>query len=341
MNKPFDVEALCRFLAEVEPAFAEPEGVTLELFGGGASNLTALVSAGEQRLVVRRAPPGKKAATAHDMVREAKVLRAVRPSFPLVPKVIAIGEDSGLLGTPFFVMEYIEGQAVGRDLPQKVSSEQAQRLCKNLIDLHAKLHGIDLEASDLISLGKPEGYVRRQIEGWSKRYRAARTDDVPPCEEIIAWLAEKMPPESGASLVHGDFKFDNLILDAKDITHIIGVLDWEMAALGDPLMDLGASLVYWVQLDDPKPLQAIRTQPTTLPGMMTRDEVVARYATQTGRTIEDFTYYYVYGLFRLAGIAQQIYARFKLGQTNNPRFAGFGQAVNVLAAQAQRVIERG
>ncbi len=338
MSELFDRDALFRFLAAVDPAFNDPSTATLELFSGGASNLTALVRAGDRALVVRRAPPGKKAATAHDMVREARILTAIRPYFPLVPKVVAVCDDPDVLGTPFFVMEHLEGRIAGRRLPEKVTEEQAQTLCENLVDLHADLHAIDLVETGLENLGKPEGYVERQIKGWTERYRAARTDDVPTCERIIAWLEEHMPVESGACLIHNDFKFDNVILDPDDVTRITGVLDWEMAAIGDPLMDLGASLAYWVERGDPEPLKAIRMQPTTVPGMMTREEVVTRYAERTGRAIEDFTYYYVYGLFRLAGIAQQIYARYKLGQTKNERFAGFGQAVNVLADQANRVI---
>jgi aminoglycoside phosphotransferase (APT) family kinase protein/NAD(P)-dependent dehydrogenase (short-subunit alcohol dehydrogenase family) len=338
MSELFDLTALCRFLAGVEPAFADPAGVTLQPFSGGVSNLTALLRSGDRKLVVRRAPPGKKAATAHDMVREARVLTAVRPHFPLVPRVITVGEDPVILGTPFFVMEFLEGRTIGRDLPEPVSPRQARTLCERLVDLHADLHGIDLESTGLASLGRAEGYVKRQIEGWAERYRAARTDDVPRCERIIAWLEEQMPAEAGGCLVHNDFKFDNVVVAPDDVTRIVGILDWEMATVGDPLMDLGASLAYWVQRDDPTTLQAIRTQPTTVPGMMTRSEVVAHYAARTGREIGDFTYYYVYGLLRLAAIAQQIYARFKLGQTSDQRVASFGKAVTILADQAQRVI---
>ncbi len=338
MAELFDLTALCRFLAGVEPAFADPARVTLQPFSGGVSNLTALLRAGDRALVVRRAPPGKKAATAHDMVREARVLTAVRPHFPLAPRVIAVGEDASVLGTPFFVMEFLEGRPIGRDLPEPVSPAQARTLCERLVDLHADLHRLDLETTGLAGLGKAQGYVRRQIEGWAERYRAARTDDVPRCERIIAWLQEHLPAESGACLVHNDFKFDNVVVAPDDVTRIVGVLDWEMATIGDPLMDLGASLAYWVERDDPAEMRAIRTQPTTVPGMLTRDEVVARYAARAGREIGDFTYYYVYGLLRLAAIAQQIYARFKLGQTTDPRLAGFGRAVTVLADHAGRVI---
>lgn len=338
MGELFDLNALCRFMAGVDPAFADPQRVVLTPFRGGVSNLTAVIQSGDRKLVVRRAPPGKKAATAHDMVREAHVLKAVRPHFPLAPEVVAVGEDPAILGTPFFVMEFLEGRTIGRDLPEEATRTQARTLCENLVELHADLHGLDLEETGLASLGRAEGYVRRQIEGWARRYRAARTDDVPRCEAIMAWLTDHMPAESGACLVHNDFKFDNVVVAPDDITRIVGVLDWEMAAVGDPLMDLGASLAYWVERDDPAPLKAMRTQPTTLPGMMTRDEVVARYAERTGKTIGDFTYYTVYGLLRLAAIAQQIYARYRLGQTDDRRFASFGQAVTILSDQALRVI---
>lgn len=342
MSELFDKDALFRFLAEVDPAFGDPSGATLELFSGGVSNLTALVRSGERALVVRRAPPGKKAATAHDMVREARILTAIRPHFPLVPKVIAVCENADVSGAPFFVMEYLDGKIPGRQFPGVLSPGQARTLCENLVNLHADLHAIDLAATGLESLGKPEGYVERQIRGWAQRYRAALTDDVPTCENIVAWLEKHMPAESGACLIHNDYKFDNVVLDPNDLTRIIGILDWEMAAIGDPLMDLGASLAYWVEPGDPEPLKAIRRLPTTMPGMMTRDEVVACYASRSGRVIGDFTYYYVYGLFRLAGIAQQIYVRYRLGQTNDKRFEAFGQAVTILAGHAERVIrERG
>lgn len=338
MNESFDLPALCRFLTDLEPDFSDSEKVSLETFSGGASNLTALLTAGERSLVVRRAPPGRKAATAHDMVREASVMSAIKPHFPLVPQVVAVCDDPEILGTCFFVMEYMAGGIPGRRLPQQATPDQARALCENLVNLHADIHALDLQATGLSQLGKPEGYVERQIAGWSKRYRQARTDDVPTCERVIAWLEEHQPPESGACLIHNDFKFDNVVLDPHDPTRIVGILDWEMATLGDPLMDLGASLAYWVERGDSEGMKAIRMQPTTVAGMMTRAEVVAHYAQRSGRDIGDFTYYYVYGLFRLAGIAQQIYQRYTLGQTKNPRFASFGQAVNVLARQAQKVI---
>ena len=333
-----DKKALSGFLASWDPVFAQPDKLNVTSLTGGASNLTFKVSVGDRVCVVRHAPPGRKAATAHDMVREARILMAVRPHFPYCPEIYAVCEDSSVLGTPFFVMEFLPGVVVGRDLPVELSRDTARALCESLIQLHARLHALDLNETGLIDFGKPDGYVQRQIAGWSKRYSDVRTDDVPQCERLMQWLDDNRPAEMGACLVHNDFKFDNLILDANDPTRIVGVLDWEMAAVGDPFMDLGASLAYWVQRDDPDEVQALRTLPTTIEGMMTRNEVVERYMELSDRRVDDFTFYYVYGLFRLAGIAQQIYYRFKKGQTSDPRFAVFGFAVNMLVQQAEKLI---
>lgn len=337
MSNPFDLSILARVLGNIDSQFADPQKLEVTAFSGGASNLTARVVAGDRSLVVRRAPPGKKAATAHDMVREARILQAVRPHFPLVPKVYYVEESPEVLGTPFFVMEHLEGLVPGHKFPVRLSAEQAHKLCQNLIDLHADLHAVDLQATGLHSLGKPDGYVERQVKGWSGRYRDARTEDVPKAEDLMAWLEANRPTEVGAALIHNDFKLDNVVLSPGDPTRIIGVLDWEMATIGDPLMDLGASMAYWVQAGDSPAMQAVKTLPTTVPGMFTRDELLACYLDRSGRLVDDFTFYYVYGLFRLAVIAQQIYKRFTLGQTTNPRFAGFGQAVNVLIQQARQV----
>ncbi len=337
-----DTAALRAWLLEhLPPALsAEVAAHPLQVvpFDSGHSNLTYAAQAGPLELVVRRAPPGVKAKTAHDMVREARVLSAIRPNFPLAPEVFAVCDDPAVIGTCFFVMERLHGPIPGRSLPVRLTPGQAKRLMAGLMDLHADLHAIDLEATGLADLGKPDGYVARQVAGWSKRYRAARTDDVPTCEALMAWLDRHQPTESGAALIHNDFKLDNVVLDAADPTRIVGVIDWEMATVGDPLLDLGASMAYWVQRDDPPELQVIRTLPSTVPGMPTRAELVARYLERSGRQVEDFTWYYVYGLFRLAVIAQQIYLRYVLGQSKNPRFAGLGVAVRALSDHAWRVI---
>lgn len=333
-----DAKALAGFLGKWNSAFCKADDLTITRLAGGASNLTYKIASGDHTCVVRHAPPGRKAVTAHDMVREARILQAVRPFYPHCPEVYAVCESREILGTPFFVMEYIDGVVAGRSLPVQLDEQTARALCRAQVELHVKLHSLDIEQTGLINLGKPKGYISRQIEGWSKRYTDVRTEDVPDCKRIMNWLAETQPKEVDACFIHNDFKFDNLVLDPDNPVHIKGVLDWEMAAVGDPFMDLGATLAYWIQRDDPDEVQAVGTLPTTIPGMMTRQEVIDTYMELSGRRVDDFTFYLVYGLFRLAGIAQQIYYRFKKGQTDDQRFAMFGFAVNLLAKQAEDYI---
>jgi aminoglycoside phosphotransferase (APT) family kinase protein len=316
--------------------------VRLRQFQGGASNLTYQLDIGTRKLILRRPPSGTKPKSGHDMGREFRVLSALHGHFPC-PRPLLYCEDQALIGAPFYVMEKIEGLILRRDLPPGISytPEQARRLCDNFLDTLVRLHTLDYRALGLGELGKPEGYVQRQVEGWCERFERAWTDDVPKCEAIMRWLKAHRPSDSPyPGLIHNDYRFDNLVLSPADRLSVIGVLDWEMCTVGDPLLDLGSTLAYWVQADDPAPVQAIRMQPSHLPGMPTRAELVERYARATGRAIEKFDWYYVFGLFRLAVIAQQIYYRYKLGQTRNPRFQAFGMFVAVLAQVAETVIER-
>jgi aminoglycoside phosphotransferase (APT) family kinase protein len=221
-----------------------------------------------------------------------------------------------------------------------LSSEQAGTLCDKLLDVHVELHAIDYKQIGLEHYGKPEGYVRRQVEGWSKRYRAARTPDAPDFEEGMTWLDEKMPPDSDKpGIVHNDFRFDNVVLDTNDPMKIIGVLDWELSTIGDPLMDVGNSLAYWIQPGDPPEMQAMRLMPTNVDGMYTREKLVQRYAEKSARKFQNFDFYYCFGMFRLAVIAQQIYYRFYHGQTKDQRFQTMIYAVQVLEKASQRLIE--
>jgi aminoglycoside phosphotransferase (APT) family kinase protein/alkylation response protein AidB-like acyl-CoA dehydrogenase len=341
-GEELDAAKLQEWLARQNPELTGPLHITQ--FPGGFSNLTYLVRQGEREWVLRRPPFGTKAKTAHDMGREFRVLSALRRVFPYSPKPVLSCEDESVMGSPFYVMERIQGTIIRRDLPAglTLSPGDARTLCENLLDVQVALHRVDVQAAGLADFGKPEGYVRRQVEGWSERYRKARTQDVPDAESLMKWLEQHQPAESGrAALIHNDYKFDNVVLDPKNPLRIIGVLDWEMATLGDPLMDLGCSVAYWTQADDPPDLQMIRQLPTHLPGMMTRRELVARYAEKSGIAIGDFHFYYVFGLFRLAVIAQQIYYRYANGQTTNKRFAQFGQIVAVLCRHAERVIQSG
>ncbi|MEJ2718803.1 MAG: phosphotransferase family protein [Deltaproteobacteria bacterium] len=310
-------------------------------FPSGYSNLTYLVTIGDRELVLRRPPIGTKARTAHDMSREYRILNALKPVFPYCPEPLVYTEDAAVMGCPFYVMERIHGIVLRKELPLGLSytPEQARRLFEHLLDVQLELHAVDYQKIGLADFGKPEGYVERQVVGWTKRYRAARTDDAPDCEEVMAWLEEKMPPDSDRpAIIHNDYRFDNVVLDEQDRMRIIGVLDWEMATVGDPLMDLGNSMSYWIEPGDPPEMEIVRMMPTNIEGAPTRKEMVERYEAQSGRSIEHFDFYYCFGLFRLAVIAQQIYYRYYHGQTADERFKMLIFAVKTLVNAAEKVI---
>ena len=308
-------------------------------FSGGASNLTYLLRWPRRDLILRRPPAGQKARGAHDMRREFTIQSRLRPVYPYVPRMVALCDDASVVGSDFYLMERIEGTILGRDLPPgtDLSEEQVRRLCTGVLDRLVELHAVDAEKAGLGDLGKGRGYVARQVAGWSERFRRARTDDVGDFEQVMAWLDEHQPEDVGSCVIHNDYRFDNVVLD--DDLEVRGVLDWEMATLGDPLMDLGGALAYWVQADDDEVFAQFRRQPTHLPGMLTRAEVVDYYAERTGLSVtpEQWTFYEVFGLFRVAVIAQQIYYRYVHGQTTNEAFAIFGPAVQYLE---QRCKER-
>lgn len=314
---------------EVEGLVGPPE---VRQFAGGASNLTYLLRYPGRDLVLRRPPVGHAGAGAHDMAREYDVQRRLRPHFPAVPVVLAHDPAADR-----YVMEHVPGLILRADLPAGVTldPEQARALGLGVFRALADLHAVDVDAAGLRGLGKGEGYVRRQVEGWSRRYRAARTDDVPDAEDVMGWLDAHQPAAVGAVLVHGDWRLDNLVLDPDDLSRVRAVLDWEMATVGDPLMDLGASLAYWVQADDDELFSLMRRQPSDLPGMPTRDEVVADYAARCGVAVGGWTFYEVYGLFRLAVIVQQIWARYRAGTTTNPAFRHFGGACTLLVERCR------
>lgn len=315
--------------------------IEIKQFPSGFSNLTYLIKVGEKEMVLRRPPFGKKAKTAHDMGREYKILSALKPVFPYCPQPLVYSEDESIIGSPFYVMERISGIILRRDLPAELifTPQEARTLSENLIKAQYHLHSVDYEKAGLADFGKPEGYVKRQVQGWSRRYRDAITPDVPDFEKVMTWLDEKMPGESGViGIIHNDFKFDNTILNPANPTEIIGVLDWEMATLGDPLMDLGSSLGYWVEKDDPPMMQIIRQMPTNLDGMLTRKEQFKFYCELMGISSNYFDFYYSFGLFRLAVIAQQIYYRFYHGQTKDSRFSALTEPIKALEATALKVI---
>lgn len=341
-GEALNASAVETYLRDVMPIPDAP--MSIRQFHSGYSNLTYLIAVGGTELVLRRPPFGKKARTAHDMNREYRILSALRPVFPYAPKPLAYCDDPAVMDAPFYVMERLQGVILRKSLPRMsgLDAVGAERLCRRWVEVLAELHHLDWQTCSLADLGTPQGYVSRQVRGWSRRYRDARTDDVPDFEAIMAWLDENMPADHPRpAMVHNDYKFDNVILDPVRPDKIIGVLDWEMATLGDPLMDLGASLGYWVNADDSEELELIRTLPTNASGMLTRAQVVAYYGETTGATIDNFAWYYCFGLFRLAVIAQQIYYRFYHGQTGDKRFQMLGLAVGILEKAAVRVMTTG
>jgi aminoglycoside phosphotransferase (APT) family kinase protein len=310
-------------------------------FPGGASNLTYLISYGERELVLRKPPAGVKAKSAHDMLREARVMAALKPHYPFVPTILASCHDHAVLGSDFYVMERLRGIILRRDLPAGLSLDTAgmRQLCLDFIDRLVELHQVEVSQPDVAAIGKGEGYIGRQVSGWKQRWRQALTRDTDPVEDVMLWLAEKQPArETAICVIHNDYKFDNVVLDSA--FDIIGVLDWEMTTLGDPMMDLGGSMAYWVQADDEPMFRALRRQPSHVAGMLTRREVVAYYGERSGWSVDSFDFYEVFGLFRLMVILQQIYRRFVLAQTTNPRFADFGQAVDYLGKRCRTLIGR-
>lgn len=301
-------------------------------FRSGASNLTYLLKYPGRELVLRRPPVGMKAASAHDMKREFLIQSRLQPVYPLVPSMVALCDDQSVIGSDFYVMDRVVGDIFRRDIPESVTAADVSVMADSLINGLVQLHAVD--ASILSELNKGHGYVQRQVEGWSKRYRNALTDDVPNGEKVMAWLDANRPDDVDSCVIHGDWRIDNVVFDLEQ-ARIVGVLDWELATVGDPLMDLGSALAYWVDRDDEPAFASLRRQPSHLPGMPTREEFVARYLQLSGRACADFTFYEVFGLFRLAVIIQQIWARYRAGQTTNPAFAGFGDAVNTLINRAE------
>jgi aminoglycoside phosphotransferase (APT) family kinase protein len=337
----FDVARIDGFLkAHIDGLEGTP---MVAQFPGGASNLTYLISYADRELVLRRPPAGAKAKAAHDMLREARIMAALRGSYPYVPAILARCDDAAVIGSDFYVMERLRGSILRRDLPAELGldAEGVRKLCLTFIDRLIELHRIDVTQAGLQDLGKGEGYIARQVSGWSERYRQAMTEGADACDDVMAWLAANQPPRDNAScIIHNDYRFDNVVLDPADPLQVIGVLDWEMATIGDPLMDLGGSLAYWVQADDDPVFQSFRRQPTHEAGMLTRREVIAYYGQQSGLDVSAFGFYEAFGLFRLMVIIQQIYRRFALGQTSNPQFAGFGDAARYMGQRCRRVIQK-
>lgn len=332
----FDINSVHAWL--IKNAHVTSQLPRVQQFVSGASNLTYLLTYIDQELILRRPPVGTKAASAHDMKREFLIQKSLLPNFPLVPKVIALCEEDSIIGSDFYVMQRVEGVILRRDLPPGLTlSVQDATLIGNLvIDGLVSLHHVDSAA--LARLSKGPGYVGRQVEGWSRRYRAARTPDVADAEALMKWLDQNQPQDVASCVIHGDWRLDNLVFNLDKVPKLVGVLDWELATIGDPLMDLGSSMAYWIDRNDESAFADLRRQPSHLPGMPTRKEFIDSYLEKSEWGCDDFTFYEVFGLFRLTVILQQIWARYFAGQTTNPAFAEFGDAVNLMINRATRMI---
>jgi len=317
-------------------------GVLIEQFPGGHSNLTYLMRAGGREYVLRRAPLGPVAPKAHDMAREFRVLEAVHPVFPPAPQVFLLCEDPTVAGAIFFLMERRHGLVLRRDIPPEFARdpEFPRKTSEGFIDCLAQLHSIDIERLGLSSLGRPEGFLDRQVRGWTDRWTHAKTEEMAGMDVLLTWLADRLPESPKPTLVHNDFKLDNIMLDARNAGRVEAVLDWEMATVGDPLVDLGCTLCYWTQAGDPELRGGALSGITAGPGWLTRAELVRRYAENAGRDVSSLGYYEVFGLFKLGVILQQIYFRYHRGQTQDERFRDFYLRVRGLMRAAMELAER-
>jgi aminoglycoside phosphotransferase (APT) family kinase protein len=340
-GEELNVETLDAYLRAHSPG--ERGLLEVKQFPSGHSNLTYSVSLGNREFVLRRPPFGSKVKSAHDMGREFRVLSKLHAVYPQAPEVVLYCDDVTVLGAPFYLMKPIHGVIIRRDPPASLefAEDIAQRLSESFVENLASLHALDYQSISLGDLGRPEGYLERQVRGWTERYHGSRTHEFSEVERIVSWMKEHMPSTSGAALVHNDYKYDNLVLDPSDITKIIGVLDWEMCTIGDPLTDLGTALAYWIDADDPEPLQKIRWGPTTRPGGMTRAQLVERYAEKTGRSVSHMDFYVTFARFKVAVIVQQIYYRYHQGLTKDERFAGMPAVVGSLLRASLHCAETG
>jgi aminoglycoside phosphotransferase (APT) family kinase protein len=339
-GEELELDRLRPFLLE---HFGLSAPVSVEQFPSGHSNLTYLVRVGNREIVLRRAPFGSKVRSAHDMAREFRVLSKLHTAYPVAPKALLYCDDLSILHAPFYLMEPIRGMILRREPPHGVPfpPETARRLSEVFLDNLARLHCLDYAAIGLADLGKPQGYLKRQVKGWIERYHNSKTHDLPEVERVSAWLTARMPVRHDTTLIHNDYKYDNVVLDPGDATKIVGVLDWEMCTLGDPLTDLGTTLAYWTDPQDPEELQEIRSAPTALPGTLTRAQLVERYAAATGRDPGDMSFYLTFARFKVAVIIQQIYYRYAQGLTHDSRFACMPKRVHALLRASWRCAESG
>jgi aminoglycoside phosphotransferase (APT) family kinase protein len=302
-------------------------------FPGGYSNLTYLLETENGEFILRRPPVGAAIKSAHDMGREYKVLSLLRAHYTKVPKPMLLCEDTSVIGAPFYLMERLTGIIFRPGLIKEINlgTTEVKSLSEAVVDNLLALHKLDIHSTGLVQLGKPEGYIGRQVDGWTKRYQAAQTEVIQDMDELTTWLVANQPPDGPPAFLHNDYKYDNIVFREGNLPEIVGVLDWEMSTVGDPWMDLGASLAYWCEAGDGDLAKVFNI--SWLPGNLTRQQVVERYVAGGGRPVKSPVFYYVFGLFKNAVIAQQIYARWKQGHSKDPRF---GQLIHVIRDLGKR-----
>lgn len=337
-GEQFDLEVLNSYLEKVAPSIGKITNVTK--FPGGYSNITYCLETANREYVLRMPPAGAQIHAAHDMGREFRVISLLEPHYKKVPRVIHCYENDNIIGAPFYIMERIKGVILraGNAPKMQIEKDQMREISIALIDNLVELHAINIEKTGLVQLGKPDGYVSRQVSGWVKRYYAAETDTIEHMNKLADWLSKQIPLAQKATLLHNDYKYDNVILDPTNLSNIICVLDWEMTTVGDPLMDLGASLAYWFEAGEEEVLKIYNL--TWLPGNLSRKEFVNRYAEKTNRDVADILFYYIFGLFKNAVIGQQIYQRFKQGKTNDARFGALLPLIQLLSLKAIQALDK-
>lgn len=335
-DEHFDEEKLAEYLRGTLPGATHAPFI--RQFGGGAANLTYLLDYGTHQYVLRRPPLGPVAKSAHDMAREYKVLSVLYQAFPYAPRAYLYCDDPSIIGADFFVMERRQGVVVRQSIPPEFAEipDAPRQMSAALVDALAKFHAVDYQAIGLSDLGEPDGFISRQIAGWYRRWQAAKTEEVADMESVYLWLKSHQPETTSYSLVHNDFKLDNVMFNASDPGKVVAVFDWDMCTLGDPLNDLGALLSYWSEPTDPPYFQGMAMMPTEM-GFMTRQELVERYALKSSRSIHDIHFYHALGLFRLTVIIAQIYIRYHRGQTQDQRFEAFGRMIPLMAHAALEV----
>jgi aminoglycoside phosphotransferase (APT) family kinase protein len=340
-EEQLDVEALSSYLDG--RGFSRGRSISIEQFPGGHSNLTYLLKLeGGDECVLRRPPLGPVAPKAHDMVREYRILYAVHPVFPPAPEPALLCEDLSVLGAPFYIMERRRGLVVRRENPPEIGDDVGlrRRVGEALVDTLVQLHAVDVNQAPVAAIGKPAGFLERQLAGWFGRWQRSRTRELVEMDRLMEWLSARLPASSDAALLHNDYKLDNVMLDPADPARVVAVLDWEMSALGDPLVDLGILLCYWPQAGDPPQRVESISPVTAMPGWLTRAELVERYAAQTGRDVSRITYYEIFAIFKVAVVLQQIYYRYYLGQTSDARFAAMEGRVLGLVEVATEMMQK-